>query len=450
MSKNGTSTNKVNTIRRKMTLLIIGATLLSLLLGAPISYIQFLVFDSGVTEFLGDGINSILQTYFTLIINTLIIVLILSYGLRRMVIQPVQAMNQTIQSMQEENRIRLDQRVKIDKKDEIGQLGGAFNKLNHSLEDVIGTVRESAGSVAEASERNAAAVEEINTSSSEVYQSAEMMLTQAKSGNQAIEGVSQALLELSSLIQIAKEKAGESEKTAAATLEEAENGRAQMSTITDSIHQMREEASETKTFVSSLDDYSKQIHSIVDTITQISEQTNLLALNAAIEAARAGESGKGFAVVADEVRKLAEQTSNEAEHVTSIINEITKTTTLAVEAMEKNDHSAAAGVENIEFASRIFDTIFASVQQTATDMSDIREVTAEEVATSDKIISLIDQLGTFVEQTEKQAEHVSTAASETNETLETIAVDTEKLTHLAGDLTTSVKIFDTRSASRTS
>ena len=69
-------------------------------------------------------------------------------------------------------------------------------------------------------------------------------------------------------------------------------------------------------------DNTKQMESILLTISEIAEQTNLLSLNASIEAARAGEAGKGFAVVAGEIRNLADSSKSSADTISGIVKKI--------------------------------------------------------------------------------------------------------------------------------
>ena len=73
--------------------------------------------------------------------------------------------------------------------------------------------------------------------------------------------------------------------------------------------------------IEAIEQSSKDVHEIIDTISDIAGQTHLLAFNAAIEAARAGEHGQGFSVVADEVRKLAEKSAMAAREIAKLITE---------------------------------------------------------------------------------------------------------------------------------
>jgi len=64
-----------------------------------------------------------------------------------------------------------------------------------------------------------------------------------------------------------------------------------------------------------LDQKSRSIASIIESISDIADNTGLLSLNAFIEAARAGAHGAGFGVIAQEIRQLSQETSRAAQEV---------------------------------------------------------------------------------------------------------------------------------------
>ena len=107
----------------------------------------------------------------------------------------------------------------------------------------------------------------------------------------------------------------------------------------------------------------QKVHSITDSILNISSQTNLLALNASIEAARAGDAGRGFAVVADEIRSLAEETKVSTEQITAIINELTEVTTKTQAGIIMSNNSINEQRQKVNSVSESFNEVETGMQQ---------------------------------------------------------------------------------------
>lgn len=433
------------TITKAMGLVIISATIISLLLGSPIAYLKQWVFETGVFDLLGNQLRLMIETYFTLIVNTLILILFLSIGLKKIVINPLNKMIDKIETMSEGEQIDLTERVDISSSNEIGRLADSYNRLIDHLEAVITAVRTSTDQTATSSESMVAAVRQIDAIASEISTTSDKVAKEAYTGTKAMQDTTEALLEMSSLIQIAGNKAEKSSLNSKSTLSSAEAGKNKVEDVLGRMDGIQRRTEATKQHIDELDHYTKQIHQIVDVITSISEQTNLLALNASIEAARAGDAGKGFAVVADEVRKLAEQSNKEAVQVTEVARHITKTTEGVVGRMDANAYEVEEGVGAAREAGKALNDILSSVETNVAEIENITDITNEEIATSDKILKLIESLSTFVDNTATNADQVSTAVEETASSVRGISEQTGELLSSSNGLKKTISSFHTHS-----
>lgn len=430
----------VSSISKKLAILIICATIFSLLMGTPIAYIKQLIFSLGFLNILGDQIVVLLETYFTLIMNTLILIGFVIFGIKRFVIKPIHEIMNTLDEIQGE-QLDLTKKVHINTNDEMKYLADSINYLTQNLSRVIKNVRDTSLEVSSSTEQNAASIEEVTAVAKEISSNSHELASDAHDGNKSVTEVSQSLIELSSLVQIAKDNANSAEENSMNTLGIAKQGKEKTSDVVNRMNIIQEKTDKSSLHITELEKYSKEITAVIDTISDIAEQTNLLALNAAIEASRAGEAGKGFAVVAEEVRKLAEQSNDGAKKVDELIQKVQKTTEMTVTVNEESKNEVDEGVSAVHAAETSLEEILHAVQNTVNDIREIVSVTDEEVATSNKIVELIDELGTFIETTDKRAQEAAASTQETTASMDELAVSTEQINNLTNNLHKSINVF---------
>lgn len=136
---------------------------------------------------------------------------------------------------------------------------------------------------------------------------------------------------------------------------------------------------------------SEKITEIVGLISDIAEETNLLSLNASIEAARAGEAGKGFAVVATEIGKLANTSSDSANNIAGLIDQVRSLIANVVSQADASAESIRANTELINSAVATFDSIFSNIQK-----SD--ELIRDMVADVDKVNDVASNVAAISEE----------------------------------------------------
>lgn len=210
--------------------------------------------------------------------------------LRRTVIHPLLRAAQRIEQISTGDLTMQDEPTG---RSEIGRLSHHLQKMQRSLVQTVGTVRQGA--------------EEIYRGTSEISAGNTDLSSRTEEQAAAIEETAASMEELTATVKQNADNAHHASKLAEDASGKASRGGQMVSGVVKTM--------------GNISTSSKKISEITAVINSIAFQTNILALNAAVEAARAGEQGRGFAVVASEVRTLASRSAQAAKEIEGLISE---------------------------------------------------------------------------------------------------------------------------------
>lgn len=325
--------------------------------------------------------------------------------------------------------------------DEIGVMSRAMKDMHEKISGLMERIVKAAEYVAAASEQLTATAEQSSTVSQSIAESVVSVAGSCSEQFTDVELANESTKTLADHMEKFKSTIKESEGKIHNTSEMAKIGRENVDSAVEGMDKINQNVQALSSVISNLGEQSQKIGSIVDTISAISEQTNLLALNAAIEAARAGEHGRGFAVVADEVRKLAEQSSNAASEISSLIDSIQKETESAVKAMEAGVTQVNEGTKAVDNAGRSFAEISDMVMGVDTSSKTMADIVVKLAAGTENIRESITKINDMSRKVSDEAQTVSAATEEQTASMHEIADASRKLVTQAQDLQNVISEF---------
>ena len=265
-------------------------------------------------------------------------------------------------------------------KNEIGVLSSSFNEminkvsnLLHSTKDLTNDIKECSVILTNKADETTTVAREINVTVQEIADGATNQAYGAEESARLGDNMSQEFNQLAEKTEVMIKEAINSSKIIASGISKVNELKLKAETTVDIV-------GKTQDNIENLNDKSKNIKTILETLDGIAQQTNLLSLNASIEAARAGEHGKGFSVVAAEIQKLSVESAESTKTIAKIILDI------------QNDISNSVNI--IKEIKTVSEEQFTSV-------NDVNEAFNKITEATDTITNTVDYLGKFVEKMHK-------------------------------------------------
>ena len=256
------------------------------------------------------------------------------------------------------------------------------------------------------------AIQNVQSSSSELEASANQQATGAKETATAVSEITTTISELLASSKQISESAQRVAQIAGETATGARSGDQTIQKAQELVGGIKRQVDVIVNQMLDLGRKSQRIGGVLEIINELAEQTNILAINATIEAAGAGEFGKRFSVVAEEIRRLADRVGGFTKEIRELVEETRAAVNATVMATESGSKAVDAGERQFADVTSSFKQIAGLVSTTSEAVREIELSTRQQATAVEQVNAAIADVAQATRETEASSSQTLQTATQ--------------------------------------
>ena len=355
--------------------------------------------------------------------------------LARKLTRPIIALNQLAKDATEGNFSR---QADESNKNELGMLSKSFNSMIAKISGVLNRLTAFSAEVVQSSghlddiERNIGIINEsvhkISKGTEEQKQDAEQVLLYT---NDMIKKFERLMEQGQRLMDEAKH-----------SIESGKSGIQNVEELTRCNQITIEKMENSYKTIINLEEQSKKVFEIVNTINDISSKTKMLSLNAGIEAARSGEQGRGFSVVAKSIGDLASDSATATLNIEQIIQEFCAEIENMVKDMMQMKEDISNQSEAVTEVGHIFTGFEEMNGRIADSVTEMEHMIQEMYQINNSIAKAVDRISDISKNTAQLTEKSSLSLQEQYNGISVVAEHVKNLSAVSAHMEEEMTMFN--------
>lgn len=329
----------------------------------------------------------------------------------------------------------------LKRKDEIGDIARATENVRNSIKSIVQNITDTTGTLIDfASDLRGKSIKSSNMAK-EVEKTVEEVAQGSTNQAENTQSAAESVMVIGEMVEKSVLKVDELNKN-------TENMSRLKNDVLDILEDLSTANEKTKSAINTIsiktqntNDSVEHIKKATELITEIASETTLLALNANIEAARAGEHGKGFAVVASQIQELANQSTESAKKIETIIKDLIRNSNDTVETMKKVENIIEVQNNNVHKTKDTFNMFNEGINITNQSVKEISNNVGILDNSRKEIVEDIQALTSIAEENAASTQETSAITSELNKIMNDVYESSNKVNEISDKLSNEVNIF---------